>query len=217
MSKLTLIIGNKNYSSWSLRPWLAMTQFGIEFEEIRIPLYTPNSSTAIRQYSPAGKVPILIDDPVTIWESLAILEYLAGKFPQQHWWPADPTARAIARSIGAEMHAGFMALRNEMPMNCRVTLPGRGMTPTAQQDIERVKTIWQTCREQFGQNGEWLFGSFTIADAMFAPVVLRFRTYEIALDQVSRAYSHSILSLPAMRSWLQSAVEESESLPQFER
>lgn len=217
MTKLTLIIGNKNYSSWSLRPWLAMSVFGIEFEEIRIPLYTANSSHLIRQYSPSGKVPTLVDGTVTIWESLAILEYLAEKFPQQHWWPVDPIARAIARSISCEMHSGFLALRHEMPMNCRANLPGRTMTATAEQDSERVQTIWRTCREQFGKDGQWLFGSFTIADAMFAPVVLRFRTYHVVLDEVAEAYSESILSLPAMRSWLQSAREEAESLPQFER
>lgn len=217
MSKYTLIIGNKNYSSWSLRPWLAMKQFEVEFKEIRIPLYTPDSHALIQRYSPSGKVPVLLDGTVTIWESLAILEYLAEKFPEQHWWPAEPTAKVLARSISSEMHAGFISLRTQMPMNCRATLLGKEMTPAVQNDIERIKTIWRDCRQQFDQDGEWLFGSFTIADAMFAPIVLRFRTYDIVLDHVCKAYADSLLALRAMELWLHSAQTEFEVLPQFER
>ncbi|MDV3001150.1 MAG: hypothetical protein N5P05_002756 [Chroococcopsis gigantea SAG 12.99] len=217
MYDLTLVVGNKNYSSWSLRPWLIMRHFGIEFEEVRIPLYNSSSSTLIYQYSPSGKVPVLIDKTLAVWESVAILEYLAEKFPQYHWWPPVLSSRAIARSLSYEMHAGFLALRHEMPMNCRAFLPGKSMTEMARKDTLRVQEIWRTCRERFVGEGKWLFGTFSIADAMFAPVVLRFRTYDIKLDEVCRAYSESILSLPEMVSWLEAAELEEESLPQFER
>ncbi|MBC7973199.1 MAG: glutathione S-transferase, partial [Verrucomicrobia bacterium] len=144
---LTLVIGNKNYSSWSLRPWLAMRQFGIDFNEVRLALYTPESSQQIRQYSPAGKVPVLLDDTLTVWDSLAILEYLAEGFPTLPWLPETKAARVIARSICAEMHSGFPALRHHMPMNCRAKLPGKGITSEVQIDIDRITAIWRSCRQ----------------------------------------------------------------------
>jgi glutathione S-transferase len=217
MTTFTLVIGNKNYSSWSLRPWLAMKHFGVAFEEVRLALYTPDTPQLLTQYSPSGKVPVLLHGSTAIWESLAILEYLAEQFPQQPWCPVDSTARAIARAVSAEMHAGFVPLRTEMPMNCRASLPGRSWTPAVQKDIDRITSIWRTCRQQFGQGGDWLFRSFTIADAMFAPVVLRFRTYGVTLDPVCQAYAETILSLPALQSWLSDAQAEPEILPQFER
>lgn len=214
---LTLVIGNKNYSSWSLRPWLAMRQFGVEFKEVQIALYQTESRQQILQYSPAGKVPVLLDGSLTIWDSLAILEHLAECFPTQSWLPADRTARAIARSISAEMHSGFQALRHNMPMNCRAKLPGKGMTPEVQTDIDRITAIWRDCRQTFGTDGAFLFGPFTVADAMFAPVALRFVTYAVPLDAISSTYVQTILALPAVQEWMQAAEAETELLPAFER
>jgi glutathione S-transferase len=218
MSNLTLIIGNKNYSSWSLRPWLAMKQFELPFTEIRIPLYTPESSEQIRQYCPLGngKVPILLHEHRSIWDSQAIFEYLSEMFPERSWWAGDYQARAIARSICAEMYSGFLALRNQMPMNCRASYPGKGMTPEVQKDIDRITTIWRTCRETYGRNGDFLFGRFTIADAVYAPVMLRFRTYAVSLDSVCQSYVDVLLALPAMQDWLQAAQEEEEAIEAFE-
>ncbi|MBW4470186.1 MAG: glutathione S-transferase family protein [Stenomitos rutilans HA7619-LM2] len=213
---LTLVIGNKNYSSWSLRPWLAMQQFGLEFNEVRLTLYTPDSPQQIQQYSPAGKVPVLIDNTLTVWDSLAILEYLAERFPTLPWLPEPIAARAIARSICAEMHSGFAALRHHMPMNCRAKLPGKGMTPDVQTDIDRITAIWRDCRQTYGTSGSLLFGAFTIADAMFAPVALRFVTYEVPLDRTCSQYVESILALPAIQTWIQAAKAEPEKLPSFE-
>lgn len=214
---LTLVIGNKNYSSWSLRPWLAMRQFGIDFNEVRLALYTPASSQQIRQYSPAGKVPVLLDDTLTVWDSLAILEYLAEGFPTLPWLPETKAARAIARSICAEMHSGFPALRHHMPMNCRAKLPGKGITSEVQIDIDRITAIWRECRQTYGAEGAMLFGQFTIADAMFAPVALRFVTYAVPLDNLSQQYVEAILAIPAMQAWLTAAEAESENLPDFNR
>ncbi|MGJ3251578.1 MAG: glutathione S-transferase family protein [Elainellaceae cyanobacterium] len=213
MANLTLVIGNKNYSSWSLRPWLAMKQAGLEFEEIRIPLYQVKSRRRILQYSPTGKVPVLIHGDVAIWESLAICDYLAEQFSDRHWLPDSNPARAIARAISAEMHAGFEALRRYMPMDFRARLPGHGMKPGVQDDINRIRDIWRTCREQYGLDGEFLFGVFTIADAMFAPVVSRFMTYCVELDAVSQAYADAIGSLPAMQEWQAAAADETEYIP----
>ncbi len=216
MSDLTLVIGNKNYSSWSLRPWLAMKQFGLEFNEIRIPLYTPESSDKICQYSPAGKVPVLLHGSQTVWDSLAICEYLAEEFPEHNWWTKDKTARALARSISAEMHSGFQPLRQNMPMNCRAKLPGIGMALGVQKDIDRITAIWQECRQKFGYGGDMLFGDFTVADAMFAPVAMRFITYEVQLDAIAKDYVEAILALPAMQEWIQAALAEVEIIPNFE-
>ncbi|MGH2413826.1 MAG: glutathione S-transferase family protein [Microcystaceae cyanobacterium] len=215
MTKLTLVIGNKNYSSWSLRPWLAMKQFGLEFDEIRIPLYTPKSKAQLRQYSPSGKVPVLIHDTLTVWDSLAICEYLAEEFPRLPWWGKDRIVKAIARSLSAEMHSGFGNLRQQMPMNCRARLPGQGLTAEVQQDIDRITTIWREYRQRFETEGNLLFGEFTIADAMFAPVVLRFITYAVPLDPISQHYAETIVALPAMQEWLEAAVSETETISQY--
>jgi glutathione S-transferase len=214
MTKLTLVIGNKNYSSWSLRSWLAMKQAGLEFAEVRIPLYLPKSHAEIRRYSPSGKVPVLIDGDLKVWESLAICEYVAERFAS-HLWPADITLRTIARSICAEMHAGFQNLRENMPMDCRNRYPGEGMTPAVEAEIDRIIAIWYDCRQKFGTGGNMLFGDFTIADAMFAPVVMRFVTYEVKLHSEAKAYADAILALPAMQEWLAAAYNESESIPHF--
>ena len=216
MTKLTLIIGNKNYSSWSLRPWLLMKQFGLDFDEVRIPLYNPESKGQIQQYSPSGKVPVLLHDDITIWDSLAICEYLAEQFPNCHGLPEDKKARAMARCISAEMHSGFLSLRQNMPMNCRAKLPGKGITSEVQQDINRITDIWRYCRGNFGSGGDMLFGKFAIADAMFAPVVLRFITYSVELDSVCKDYADAILALPAMEEWIKAAKSEPEIIPNFE-
>lgn len=213
---LTLVIGNKAYSSWSLRPWLAMAHAGVAFEEVRIPLYAPGSDAAIRRYSPAGKVPVLIDGPTTVWDSLAILEYLAEMHPDRMFWPADRAARAHARSVCAEMHASFTALRTRMPMNVRRRLPGRGRAPEVERDIDRIVSIWSDCRARYGGDGAFLFGRFSIADAMYAPVVTRFHTYAVTLTGAARDYADRMLSLPALRRWYAEAAQEAEVIAEYE-
>ena len=205
---MLLVIGNKNYSSWSLRPWLAMKVLGIPFEEKRIPLYGPDSKRELLQYSPAGKVPCLVDGELRVWDSLAILEYLAERHPGL--WPAEATLRARARSVSAEMHSGFPNLRQHMSMNIRKRHPGKGRTPEVLAEIARIVAIWSEAR------GPFLFGAFGAADAMYAPVVLRFRTYAVELPPVCRAYADAVLALPALQQWMRDAERETESLPQFE-
>lgn len=187
-----------------------MKQVGLDFAEIRIPLDLPETRQQISRYSPSGRVPVLIHDDLTVWDSLAICEYLAETFPNYRWLPEDRVARAIARSVSAEMHAGFPQLRQHMPMDCRSRLPGQGMAPGVQEDINRITTIWRDCRQKFGAEGNFLFGGFTIADAMFAPVTCRFVTYGVKLDSVSVAYVEAVQALPAMQEWLAIASAESE-------
>ena len=217
MTELTLVIGNKNYSSWSLRPWLLLKQAGIPFREIYIPTHTPQTRKSILQHSPAGRVPVLLDDAIRVWESLAICEYLGEKFPDRKFWPADPAARALARSVATEMHAGFGALRNNMTMNCRQLFPGKGRTPEVLADIERIRGLWNDCRKRYGSGGDFLFGRFSIADAMYAPVATRFKTYGVELDTVSAAYRDTILALPAMRQWYADAAGEREVIEEYEQ
>ena len=214
---LTLIIGNKNYSSWSMRPWLLLRQAGIPFEEVRIPLYVPGSEIDLAKWSPSGKVPALHEGEIRMWDSLAICEYLAERYPEYNLWPSDVAARAVARSVSAEMHAGFGALREHMSMNIRARYPGQGRTPDCLADIERILAIWTDCRARFGSGGDFLFGRFGIADAMFAPVVLRFETYGVALEGAARAYAKAIRALPALREWVADAVAEAERIEKFER
>lgn len=206
---MRLVVGNKNYSSWSLRAWLAMKVLGIPFQEERIALYGEKSKAEILKYSPAGKVPVLVDGDLHVWDSLSILEYLAEREPRI--WPADAKSRARARSISAEMHSGFPNLRQHMSMNIRRRHPGMGRTPESLADVRRVVEIWSECR------GPFLFGPFCGADAMYAPVVLRFRTYEVELPPVCRAYADQVLALPALKEWIRDAERETESLPQFDR
>jgi glutathione S-transferase len=214
---LTLVIGNKNYSSWSLRAWLALRQAQIDFEEIRIPLYGPGSKQEVLRYSPSGKVPVLIDGDATIWESLAICEYVAERYPDRRLWPQATNTRALARAMSCEMHAGFVSLRTHMSMNCRKRLPGKGRAPGVQDDIDRVCAIWKECRTTFGVGGPFLFGAFSIADAMFAPVALRLDTYAVPLDALSRDYADAVLALPALQAWINDARAETEVLEKFER
>ena len=216
MSELTLVIGNKNYSSWSMRPWLAMRVAGIPFKEVRIPLYEPGAEAALAQWSPSGLVPLLQDGELKVWDSLAICEYLAERFQDRGLWPADPAARAVARSVSAEMHAGFSGLRTAMCMNIRRRYPDKGRTPDCLKDIERVFAIWNDCRARFGRGGDFLFGQFTIADAMYAPVVLRFQTYGVQLDGAARDYAAAILSVPAVQEWVAASGREVENIPRFD-
>jgi glutathione S-transferase len=216
MPPYTLVIGNKNYSSWSLRPWLLMKQSGLAFEEVRVPLYLAGSKQTLRKYGPSGKVPVLLDGAVTVWDSLAISEYLAERHPELQLWPADSAQRALARSISAEMHSGFAPLRTNMTMNCRGFFPGLGRTVEVAADIERIQRIWTDCRERFAVAGPHLLGTFTIADAMYAPVVLRFKTYAVQLSPVAQQYANTVLALPALQEWIEAARAESEIIPAFE-
>jgi len=213
---LTLVIGNKNYSSWSFRPWIALRVAGIPFEEVVIPLYEPGSKEQILKYSPAGKVPVLIDGDVRVWESLAIIDYLAERFPQARLWPGDAAARAHARAIAAEMHAGFAPLRRHCPMNMWRTVKARELPPEVAADVRRIEAIVTECRERFGrggvkggvQGGAFLFGAFGAADAMYAPVVARLHTYAIAVGAVAEAYKQAVMALPAWAEWRAAALKE---------
>ncbi len=213
---LTLIIGNKNYSSWSFRLWIAMRHAGIEFTDEVIPLYQPGSRARILKYSPAGKVPVLLDGDMAIWESLAILEHLAEKFPAVGLWPSEPRARAHARAISAEMHAGFAALRNRCPMNMRRPPKTRALTPEVEQDVKRIEAIWADSRARFGQSGPFLLGAFCAADAMYAPVVTRLLTYDVAIDKTCAAYCKRIMALPAMKEWVAEAKKEPEDIDELD-
>lgn len=211
-----LVIGNKAYSSWSLRPWLLLRQAGIGFDEIRLSLYEDGAKQKILQYSATGRVPVLKDGDLTIWDSLAICEYLAEEYPEKRLWPPETAARAHARSISAEMHSGFSNLRSQMPMNVRREIPGRAKTPEVLAEVARIETIWNDCRGRHGARGPFLFGAFSIADAMYAPVVSRLRTYGVTIAGEAGEYAASILALPAMQEWIAGAHAETEINPQYE-
>jgi glutathione S-transferase len=212
MAATKLILGNKTYSSWSLRGWLAARLAGIDFEEVVIFLYKPGSREAILSHSPTGKVPTLLIDGEPVWDSLAIAETLAETFPDRGLWPANPAARRLARSVCAEMHAGFQALRKALPMDLSRRAPKHPLAPEVQADIDRVQAIWRDCRGRFGQGGGFLFGQPTIADAFYAPVVTRFRSYEVKLDPVAEAYCEAVTAWPLMQEWAAAAAEETEVL-----
>jgi glutathione S-transferase len=217
MAAYTLVIGNKAYSSWSLRGWLAVRLAGVAFEERLIRLSEPGSRAALLAHSPAGRVPVLHHGERVIWDSLAIVEYLAEQQPEAALWPADAGARAHARSIAAEMHSGFAALRSAMPMNLRKSLPGRGQGPGVAADIERIVLLWQDCRRRFaGPDGPFLFGAPGAADAMYAPVATRLRTYGVALDPVAAAYVEAVHAWPLFREWHAAALEEPWIIPEDE-
>lgn len=210
---LKLILGNKNYSSWSLRPWIAMRHAGLTFDEEVIPLYEPGSRERVLKYSPVGKVPILVDGDMTIWESLAILDHLAERFPQTKLWPEDPKARAHARAVSAEMHAGFGPLRRNCPMNMRRVGKARELPAEVFADVRRIDDIWTECRSRFGEGGPFLFGGFSAADAMYAPVVSRFASYAIAVGPASQAYMAAMMALPAWKEWEAAGVAEPWIMP----
>lgn len=206
-SELEIVIGDKNLSSWSLRPWLALRATGYPFRERKISLDRETTKAEIAKVSGTGKVPVLMDGELVLWESLAICETLAEWFPQAGLWPADATARALCRSVAVEMHGGFAALRGEMPMNLTLRTT-KQPSAAARADIERITALWRMCRERFGEGGALLFGGFTVADCMYAPVVTRFKTYGVALDPVCAAYSEAVLALPAMQEWYAAAQRE---------
>ncbi|MBY0531829.1 MAG: glutathione S-transferase family protein [Xanthobacteraceae bacterium] len=215
---LKLILGNKNYSSWSLRPWLALAEHDIPFEEEVIHIYDPASKPKILRYSPAGKMPILLDGENTIWDSLAILETLADKFPQLDLWPKDPAARALARSISAEMHSGFVPLRKALPMNLKRTPapPKAGIAEDVQADIRRICEIFRDARTRFGARGDFLFGAFSAADCMFAPVATRLRTYAVRLDAACEGYIEAIHHLASFERWKEAALKEPWAEAQYD-
>lgn len=214
-SGLVLIIGNKNYASWSMRAWLAMKHAGIPFVEHRVALYQPDSRRRVLAHSPSGKVPVLKDGATAVWDSLAILEYLAEKYPDRGLWPQSAAARAVARSMSAEMHSGFAALRARMPMNLRNSYPGRGLTPEVEADIARITGLWTDCRAT--APAPFLFGDFCIADAMFAPVATRFVTYGVRLPAVCQRYVDTLIALPAMQQWYADARAEREAVAEYDQ
>ena len=203
---LTLVIGNKNYSSWSFRPWIAMKVAGIPFEERGIPLYEPGSREEILRYSSAGKVPVLLDGENAIWETIAILEYLAERFPKAELWPREAYARAHARAVAAEMHAGFQALRKACPMNMWLPRKQRPQNEEVIENVRRIGTIWWDCLQRYG--GPFLFGAFGAADAMYAPVVSRLHTYGILVAPKCHAYMDAVMALPAWHEWCDAALKE---------
>lgn len=213
MAPPTLVIGNKNYSSWSLRPWLFMKKNGVPFEEIRIPLYQPESAEKLRLYSPSGLVPLLLDGDLKVWDSLAICEYVSEKFLDGRGWPADQEARATARSVGAEMHAGFQAVRANLPMNLKAAFPWKHINDEVDGGIRRIVEIWTQCRKQYGAIGPWLFGEFSIADAMYAPMAWRFKSYGVPLESEAKDYLHTLLAMEEMQAWHADALMETEILP----
>src|SRR5712672_1413171 len=214
---LTLVIGNKNYSSWSMRPWLALKAGNIAFDEVSIPLYTGDADKQrILEFTRSGKVPVLVDGDVTIWDSLAIIEYAAERFPEARLWPLDAASRAHARSVSAEMHSGFAALRNECGMNLHRPVGAIALSAEARADIARIQQIWIECRERYGKMGPYLFGDFGGADAMFAPVVHRFRIYAIAVAPEVQAYMDTMMSLPAFQEWTRAGLAETLVIEKFE-
>ncbi|HET9580752.1 MAG TPA: glutathione S-transferase family protein [Usitatibacter sp.] len=216
MSKLTLVIGNKNYSSWSMRPWVLLKQKGIPFDEVRLAFHTAEWNAQIGRWSPSGLVPVLWRDEQSVWDSLAIMETLHEWFPDRGIWPADPAARAFARSAAAEMHSGFRDLRSHMPMNIRSSHPGKGRAPGVQANIDRIATLWTQARQRFAKDGPFLFGAFSACDAMFAPVVMRFRTYEVALEGEAAKYCAAMREAPGVRAWVEGALQEKEFVAEDE-
>jgi glutathione S-transferase len=212
---MKLVIGDKNYSSWSMRPWLVLRHFGIAFEEVVIQLAEEQSKASILAHSPSGKVPCLItDDGVTVWDSLAICETLAERYPQHAMWPRDAAARGRARSISAEMHSGFGDLRTNMWMNIRASFPGKGATPETRADVARIDAMWRECLETSG--GPFLFGEFGIADAMYAPVVMRFNTWQPKLSEAADAYARRVTEHPAVAAWISDALRETHDIAKYD-
>jgi len=213
---MQIVVGNKNYSSWSMRPWVLAREAAIPFEEVQLKFDESNKPAGVERYDVAGKVPVLVIDGEPVWDSLAICETLAERFPEKQLWPADARARQVARSVCAEMHSGFQAIRSDMPMNIRSLYPGKGMNEKSRRDIDRVFAIWTSCREKFGKGGALLFGRFSVADAYFAPVVMRFKTYAVDLPPVARAYSDAVFALRSVRDWIEGALRETEFVAEDE-
>lgn len=217
MSDTKLVIGNKNYSSWSLRGWLAVKQAGIDFEEVFVNLGDADFKDQLRRQSKAAKVPVLVHDGLEVWDTLAIVEYLAETCPEAGLWPSDKAERAQARSLSAEMHSSFSALRSAMPMNIRRSLPGEGRNPAVDQDIRRITEIWSGCRQAHAEAGDFLFGPWCAADAMFAPVASRFRTYGVNLhDERAERYMEAVLTSAWLQEWEKDALKEPWIVPEDE-
>ena len=216
MARYTLVIGNKNYSSWSMRPWVLLRRAGIPFKEVLLKFHSAEWEQNIARYSPTGLVPVLWVGDHAVWDTLAICEAVAELHPEKKLWPDDRRARQVARSICAEMHSGFRNLRKSMPMNIRSSYPGKGMTPEAKRDIERITAIWEQCRRDYGKGGDLLFGHFTTADAFYAPVVMRFMTYAVDLPPVAKRYADAVRGLPAVTEWMTAAREETEFVAEDE-
>jgi glutathione S-transferase len=214
MAELKLVIGSKTYSSWSLRPWLLLRYHNVAFREIPITLNQADTQKRIGEYSPSGKVPVLVNGPEKVWESLAICEYAAEILKLPAAWPSDATQRYQARSLACEMHAGFADLRRELPMDCRRAPGPQPLSPAVATDIARIRQIWRTCRQAHAKSGDWLFGKFGIVDAMFAPVVLRLHQYAVPVDGPEKDYMHTVLHLPALREWLGAAMLETVTAPE---
>ncbi len=216
MSDLTLIIGNKNYSSWSLRPWVFLKQNGIEFNEIRVALFTETTADQLSQYGSDAKVPILKDGELLIWDSLSILEFISENYLDSKGWPQDKSARAMARSISCEMHSSFPNVRNTLPMNCRKQFQNIKLTTQTEREIGRIKSLWRDCRTRYATNGEWLFGQYSIADAMFAPIALRFHGYDIPLEGIEKTYLQSVLNQVVIQDWIEAGKKEKEVIAEDE-
>lgn len=216
MSELTLVIGNKNYSSWSMRPWVLLRQKEIAFREVRLRFHSEEWNAHIDRWSPSRLVPVLWRDQQAVWDTLAIMETLHEWYPDRGIWPAEPAARAFARSAAAEMHSGFRDLRTHMPMNIRASHPGKGMNPDVRRNIDRIVELWTQARERFGAGGPFLFGAFSACDAMYAPVVMRFGTYAVALEGEAAKYCAAMREAPGVRAWVEAALQEKEIVAEDE-
>lgn len=215
-SALTLVIGNKTYSSWSLRAWLLLKHFDVDFNELKITFHSEQWNNEIHQHSPSRKVPVLKHGALTVWDTMAICEYVNERFLDGRAWPGDIAARATARSVSAEMHSGFPHLRHYLPMNCRRRFPGFSIPDDAAIDIARVLEIWRACRLTYGAAGPWLFGEFSIADAMFAPVALRFHGYGVSLSGDEVSYVTTVLEHDCVKEWIGAAMEETDVVEEEE-
>jgi len=210
MTTLTLIIGNKNYSSWSLRPWIFMKQMGLAFNEKRVALFTETMDQELEQYHSDYKVPILTDDGFIVWDSLAIVEFVSEKYLDNKGWPADLAARAEARAVSAEMHSSYINVRSEMPMNCRKIFSNIKLSPQAEKEVERITAVWRYFRRKYADGGDWLFGEYSIADAMFAPIVLRFHGHSIPLKEIEAEYCQTVLGQSHIMEWIEAGKQETE-------
>ena len=216
MADLELIIGNKNYSSWSLRPWVFMKHYQINFKEKRVPLFTVDTNEVLREYDSDFKVPVLKEGGLVIWDTLSILEYLSEQYLDSKGWPSDKNARAVARSVSAEMHSSFLNVRNELPMNCRKTFKNIALSSAAEGEIGRIRQLWQKCLTEFSSDGGWLFGEYSIADAMFAPIALRLSGYSILLEPLIQQYVTRVLAQPCIIEWVNAGKLETEIIEEDE-
>jgi glutathione S-transferase len=216
MTELTLVIGNKNYSSWSMRPWVLMKQLGIDFDEVTLKFHTTEWDAQIERWSPSRLVPVLWRGNQSVWDTLAIMETLHEWFPDRNVWPRDGEARAFARSACAEMHSGFRDLRTHMPMNIRASHPGKGRRPEVDANVQRIQKLWSEARRRFGAGGDFLFGEFSAADAMYAPVVMRFKTYDVPLAAEAARYCEAMRASKGVKLWIEGALAEKEFVAEDE-